>query len=184
MITLDPHPLLDAIAFVTRFPAPLGDMPTPEPLLALLRPGAVAPISSGDDVRAAVRDLFLLTLKPVMDVCNIGSLHSGLPISVVDLSRASTPFRLGVAAPDTRYVFNASGQIIDIGGLLSLFDAEGPCAGPVKDSQRTKTSAETTSTLSVIWGTTGLPGHAAAAFKWYRALLTEAGAEVNQALTP
>ena len=210
MITLDPHPLLDAVAFVTRFPAPLGDMPTPEPLLALLRPGAVAPISPGDDVRAAVRDLLRLggfkptgrskpaseylirasadgalgSINLAVDVCNIVSLHSGLPISVVDLSRASAPFRLGVAAPETRYVFNASGQIIDIGGLLSLFDAEGPCAGPVKDSQRTKTSAETTSTLSVIWGTTGLPGHAAAAFKWYRALLTEAGAEVNQALTP
>lgn len=205
MITLDPHPLLDAVAFVTRFPAPLGDMPTPEPLLALLRPGAVAPISSGDDVRAAVRDLLRLggfkptgrskpaseylirasadgalgSINLAVDVCNIVSLHSGLPISVLDLSRASAPFRLGVAAPETRYVFNASGQIIDIGGLLSLFDAEGPCAGPVKDSQRTKTSAETTSTLSVIWGTTGLPGHTAAAFEWYRALLTEAGAETE-----
>ena len=136
MITLDPHPLLDAVAFVTRFPAPLGDMPTPEPLLALLRPGAVAPISPGDDVRAAVRDLLRLggfkptgrskpaseylirasadgalgSINLAVDVCNIVSLHSGLPISVVDLSRASAPFRLGVAAPDTRYVFNASGQ--------------------------------------------------------------------------
>ena len=28
-------------------------------------------------------------------------------------------------------MFNASGQTIDVGGLLCLFDAEGPCANAV-----------------------------------------------------
>ena len=33
---------------------------------------------------------------------------------------------------------HASGQAIDVSGLLCLFDAEGPCANGVKDSQRFK----------------------------------------------
>ena len=58
---------------------------------------------------------------------------------------------VGVPAAGSTYVFNQSGQEIAVGGLLSLFDAEGPCANAVKDSQRTKTRPETTRTLSVLW---------------------------------
>ena len=110
-----------------------------------------------------------------MDVCNIVSLHSGLPISVVDLGCTREPFRVGVAPPGASYVFNASGQSIDLGGLLCLFDAEGPCANAVKDAQRTKTGPETRGTLSLIWGSVQLPGRAAQAEAWYRALLSEQG---------
>ena len=56
-----------------------------------------------------------------------------------------------------------------------LVDEEGPCAGPVKDSQRTKTQADTTDTLFVVWGTTALPGAAAAAARWCRDLLATHG---------
>jgi DNA/RNA-binding domain of Phe-tRNA-synthetase-like protein len=108
-------------------------------------------------------------------------LHSGLPISVVDLDLARPPLRIGVAPAGARYVFNASGQEIDLAGLLCLFDAEGPCANAVKDAQRTKTHAGTLRTLSVLWGTTTLPGRAAEAASWYRALLAEAGAETAPA---
>ncbi len=52
------------------------------------------------------------------------------------------------------------GQTIDLSGLLCLFDAEGPCANPVKDAQRTKTSPATTQVRCVVWGTTALPGFA------------------------
>ena len=207
MIAIDPHPLLDAAAFITRFPAPLGERVAPASLSALLQPGAEAPLASSDAVRGAVRDLLrhggfkptgrskpaseylirasaegaLGCINLAVDVCNAVSLHSGLPISVVDLSKAHAPFRLGVAEVGTSYVFNASGQIIDIGGLLSLFDAAGPCAGPVKDSQRSKTGPETTRTLSVIWGTSALPGRTSAALDWYRALLSALGAETEPA---
>ena len=59
------------------------------------------------------------------------------------------------------YVSLASGQTIDLAGLLCLFDTEGPCGNAVKDAQRTKTTAETRRTLSLIWGTVALPGRAA-----------------------
>jgi DNA/RNA-binding domain of Phe-tRNA-synthetase-like protein len=202
MFTIDPHPLLDLRAFVTEFPRPLGESPTPPELFALLAEGAAAPLRSDDAVREAVRALlrhggfkptgrskpaseYLLKavrdqlLSPInlaVDVCNIVSFHSGLPISVVDLDKAREPLRVGLATTGMSYVFNASGQMIDLGGLLCLFDAEGPCANAVKDAQRTKTEAATRRTLSLIWGTAALPGRTAAAETWYRALLEAQGA--------
>ncbi|HJN09833.1 MAG TPA: hypothetical protein QF564_14180 [Pirellulaceae bacterium] len=111
----------------------------------------------------------LSSINVAVDACNVVSLHSGLPISVVDLDLAHEPFRVGIAPPESFYVFNPSSQTIDIGRLLCLFDNEGPCANAVKDSQRTKT--ETRRTLSLIWGTNKFPGYAAAADVWYQELL-------------
>jgi DNA/RNA-binding domain of Phe-tRNA-synthetase-like protein len=206
-VTADPHPLLDAGVFTTEFPAPLGGSLTPGEVLALLALDAAAPVRSGDAVREAVRRLlrhggfkpsgrskpaseYLVravgenTLGPInaaVDVCNIVSLHSGLPVSVVDLGKTTEPLRIGIAPAGTSYVFNASGQSIDLEGLLCLFDAEGPCANAVKDAQRTKTDTDTCRTLTVIWGTNELPGHTAKAEAWYRELLRRLGAATEAA---
>jgi len=203
---IDSHPLLDLRAFTTTFPRALGERPTPPDILALLSVQAEAPFKSDDAVREAVReavrallrhggfkpagrskpaseyllravgDAALTSINAAVDVCNIVSLHSGLPVSVVDLAKAKSPFRAAVAPAGLSYVFNASGQAIDLAGLLCLFDAEGPCGNAVKDAQRTKTDANTTQTLTVIWGTTALPDRAARAEAWYRQLLHEIGA--------
>ena len=95
---------------------------------------------------------------------------------MVDLGRAQAPFQVALGLQGSAYVFNASGHVIDLGGLVCLFDAAGPCANAIKDSQRTKTTAETTRTLSIIWGTNALPGRTQAALIWYRALLEQTGA--------
>ena len=200
----DPHPLLDAHAFVTQTSVALSALDASS-LQPLLRLDASAPLQSSDAIRGHVRDLlrhggykptgrgkpaseYLLkaasgdaptlgSINALVDACNVVSLHSGLPISVIDLDRAvGGALRLGGAAEKTTYVFNASGQSIDVGGLLSLFDEEGPCANAVKDSQRTKTHADTRRTLSIVWGSVALPGHAAAATAWYRQLLERLGA--------
>lgn len=202
MLSADSHPLLDAAAFTATFPRALGEMPTPPQLFALLSLEAKAPLSSSDEVRGHIRDLLrhggykptgrgkpaseyliravgekaLGSINLAVDVCNLVSLHSGLPISVVDLDKSKPPHRLALATADTQYVFNASGQTIDVGGLLCLFDADGACANAVKDSQRTKTSPQTTRTLSVIWGSKALPGRSAQTRDWYVSLLREHGA--------
>ena len=208
MLTVDAHPLLDLRAFTTTFPRPLAELPSPEALLAALALTHAAPLHSDDKVRSAVRDLlrhggifkptgrskpaseFLIkavgdgqlgTINAAVDACNVASLHSGLPISVVDLDRATPPFRVALPPDHTTYIFNASGQVIDIGGLVSLWDAEGPCAGPVKDSQRTKTHPGTTRTLSIVWGTRSLPGRAEQTTTWYRELLHALGATTEPA---
>ena len=74
---------------------------------------------------------------------------------------AAPPLRVGIAPAGSSYVFNASGQTIDLAGLLCLFDADGPCANAVKDAQRTKTHAETRATLNLVWGASALSEHRA-----------------------
>ncbi len=206
MLSADPHPLLDLRAFVTIFAHPLGESPSAPEVLALLAEGAAAPLSSDDAVREAVRALlrqggfkptgrskpaseYLLKavreglLSPInlaVDVCNVVSLHSGLPISVVDLERTRQPLRVGIAPAGSSYVFNASGQTIDVGGLLCLFDADGPCANAVKDAQRTKTGPQTRRTLSLVWGTVALPGRAEKTTAWYCDLLEKQGATTER----
>lgn len=205
MLSIDPHPLLDLRAFVTVFPRPLGEMISSPELLSLLSLNAPAPLQSDDKVREAVRTLLrqhgfkptgrskpaseylikavgegqLTGINLAVDACNVTSLHSGLPISVVDLDRAREPLRVGVAPAGASYVFNVSGQSIDLAGLLCVFDAEGPCANAVKDAQRTKTSAETRRTLSLIWGTVALPELADKTAGWYRSLLEQQGAKTE-----
>jgi DNA/RNA-binding domain of Phe-tRNA-synthetase-like protein len=201
-VRIDPHPLLDLRCFETYFPRPLGEMPSSPELLGLLSLTSSAPLRSDETVREAVRRLLryggfkpagrskpaseylikavgdgrLASINVAVDVCNIVSLHSGLPISVVDLDRARPPFHVGLAPPGASYVFNSSGQAIELAGLLCLFDAEGPCGNAVKDAQRTKTDSSTRRTLSLIWGTAELPGRAAQGETWYRNLLEKEGA--------
>jgi DNA/RNA-binding domain of Phe-tRNA-synthetase-like protein len=207
MLHVDSHPLLDLCAFVTELPRPLGELPAPPELTALLQLDAPAPLQSDDAIREqvrallrqggfkptgrskpaseylikAVREGMLTSINLVVDVCNVVSLHSGLPISVVDLDRATAPFRVSVAPAGVSYVFNAAGQSMDLAGLLCLFDAAGPCANAVKDAQRTKTAADTRRTLSLIWGTGALAGRAAQTEAWYRALLEQHGARTEKA---
>lgn len=205
MLSFEPHPLLEAVAFVTEFAAPLGELAPPSALTALLRLDAAAPLQRSEEVRAEVRKLLrhggykptgrgkpaseylvraaeegtLGSINLAVDACNAVSLHSGLPISVVDLELAEAPLAVRIAPENTSYVFNASGQEIRIDGLVALFDAQGACANAVKDSQRTKTHDGTRRTLSIVWGTNAHPGRAAETARWYRALLEAAGAETR-----
>jgi DNA/RNA-binding domain of Phe-tRNA-synthetase-like protein len=204
-LRIESHPLLIAATFTTVFPAPLGSIETPTDALDALRIDGPAPMQREESVRSAVRDLLrhggykptgrgkpaseylvraategaLGSINAAVDVCNAVSLHSALPISVVDLDRARGPFRIGIASAGASYVFNASGQEIDVSGLLCLFDAEGPCANAVRDAQRTKTSDETCATLSVVWGCVGFETRLEQAQRWYRALLESAGATTH-----
>lgn len=205
-LTVEPHSLLQCRAFVTEFPSPLGKMETPPSVIGLHAVNANAPLQRDEEVRKDVRDLlrvggykptgrgkpaseylvkaasegFLGPINLAVDVCNAVSLHSGLPISVIDLDVAKPPLRIAVAEPGSSYVFNQGGQEIDIGGLLCVFDQEGPCANAVKDSQRTKTSEATVRTFSVVWASNPTAGRLERAMEWYREMLEGAGAVVTE----
>ena len=208
-LSVEPHPLLRVAAFTTSFPSPLGGLSTPAAVLDALRLDGPAPLERDEATRGAVRDLLraggykptgrgkpaseylvraasegaLGTINVAVDVCNAVSLHSGLPISVVDLARARAPFRIAIAPEGASYVFNASGQEIDLGGLLCLFDDDGPCANAVRDAQRTKTRGDTRETLSVIWGFAGGEERLAGAERWYRELLDGVRATTERVAT-
>lgn len=202
-LIVDPHPLLLAGCLWATYPAPLGTLSLPAALAPLRAQGA-GPMATDDRIKKAVRDLLrhggfkpagrsrpaseylvratadapLVAINLAVDLCNIVSLHSGLPISVVDTDLTAPPLALRLCEPGATYVFNASGQEIALGGLIEIHDAAGPCAGPVKDSHRTKTHEGTTRTLSVIWGSRALAERTRAALDWYAALHAEAGVEV------
>ena len=205
-LTVQPHPLLEVGAFVTRFARPLVELEAPAEIASLLEPTPEVRMVSSDTVRAEVRQLLrhggfrpsgrskpaseylhaahaegrFPRINAAVDACNAISLWSGLPISLVDVDRLTGALTVTVLPSGTSYVFNPSGQVIDAGGLLSVTDAEGPTGTPVKDAQRTKTHDGTRTTLSLVWGTRALPGRTAKATAWYRELVaTIAGAAVD-----
>lgn len=201
------HPLLELRLLSCVFPEGLGGASSPE-LLQFLDPNTEGPLVIREETKTQIRDLlrwggfkpsgrskpaseyllkaaaggFLGPINPAVDVCNVVSLHSGLPISVVDLDRVVGGLRIGIADKDTRYVFNASGQEIDVSGLLCLMDENGPCANAVKDSQRTKTDSESRRCLYVFWGSTALSGDVEEAYNWARECLAAEGAEALSSL--
>ena len=204
-IEIEPYPDFQPAIFVTTLPAPLADLASPDWLLDLLARDAEAPVQRSEEIRKAVRDLFrhrgykptgrgkpaseylvraaendkLGPINLPVDVCNVVSLHSGLPISVVDLDLAQPPLSIKPGDAEDRYVFNASGQEISVAGLLCLHDAGGPCANAVKDSQRTKTNDATTKTLSIIWAPASLAAHTRTTLNWYTELLQRIGADMR-----
>lgn len=203
---LDPQ--MRAGGFVARWPEPLPPSPAwlVEMLRAGDPTAAASGLPPSDDaVRAAVRALlrfggykpsgrgkpaseYLLaaaaegtlgSINLAVDLCNVVSLHTGLPISVIDLDRAQPPLSIAIPTAGTSYVFNASGQEIRLDGLPCLCDAQGPCANAVKDSQRTKTHAGTTTVLAVVWGTAALGDRTARTVAWYRELSERCGASCD-----
>ena len=190
-VLVEPHPLLDPGAFVVRLARPLGetvtpaydhdpplerDEPTKTAVRDLLRHGGFKPAGrskpASEYLAGAFVDGRFPAINALVDACNVVSLHSALPISVVDLDRTRPPLAIRIAPAGTTYAFNPSGQVIDASGLVCLYDADGPCGTPVKDAQRTKTDASTRAAIVIVWGTRTLGDRTARATRWYRELAT------------
>lgn len=205
-VSVEPHPLLDARVFISRFNSELAQFADRSPLHGRAATRVSSPWPEPDAaLRASIRDVlrhagFKPTgrskpaseylariqaeggLRPIncaVDVCNLVSLYSGLPISVVDLALLNEPLEIAVAAEGASYVFNPTGQTIDVGRLICLHDSQGPCANAVKDAERTKTTAATRATLTVIWGSRQLQQHTEAALRFYAEQLRAAGAAIE-----
>ena len=197
-LNVHPHERLELGLLAARCEPGLA---SPEWLRGLLAADAPAPIEREEAVRGAVRDLLrsktykptgrgkpaseylvraaeegkLGSINAAVDLNNVVSLHSGLPISVVDVERLHPPLEVGLAGEGASYVFNASGQKIQVDGLLCLMDAEGPCANAVKDAQRTKTDAQSGELLYLLWGTREISGRTRAALDWLAELAERVG---------
>lgn len=203
VISIAPHPLLEVEFFAANLPHPLAEIGTPPHLLAaldaeaenlrddetkgavrrMLRLGGYRPAGRGKPASeflvAASQKGILSSINVVVDACNASSLWGGLPISVVDFDRVTEPLKIEIAAEGSSYLFNRSGQEIQLTGLLCLFDAAGPCANAVKDSQRTKTHGETERVFAVVWGTRELPGRAVAVADRYREAIEAVGGQIS-----
>ena len=122
-ISIDEHPVLDAVLLHTRWPTSLQNVETLPMLDAWFSMDAQSSLAVVDDIKTQIRDLLrhggfkpsgrskpaseylvsavqkgrLDTINPAVDCCNVASLHSGLPISVVDIGRGTGPWRIGIA---------------------------------------------------------------------------------------
>jgi DNA/RNA-binding domain of Phe-tRNA-synthetase-like protein len=184
-----PHPLLDLGVFLARLSmpaiahaprAPTHDDVTKNAVRDLLRHGGFKPSGrskpASEYLVAAFANGRWPQITPIVDICNLMSLQSGLPISLVDLDKTRGALSVQIAPAGTSYVFNSSGQVIDASGLVCLCDEAGPTGTPVKDAQRTKTCDATKNVIVVVWGTTALPGRTAETVREYRALMAPFGA--------
>jgi len=105
-------------------------------------------------LRAALSDQFPLVNGPV-DVNNAISLASGLPGSIFDPDLSGTHLLIRRGLPGESYVFNNSGQTIDLRDLLLICRKRDsgwePCGNPVKDAMITKINEHTKNVIAVLY---------------------------------
>jgi|LZCG01.1.fsa_nt_gb DNA/RNA-binding domain of Phe-tRNA-synthetase-like protein len=179
---LDPSPVLPAMIWAEGIapPSPTNEVPAflaeiitrvemageefvPATVRArvrkMLRYGKYKPSGRGKPaseflLRAALNGSFPLVNGPV-DVNNAVSLESGLPGTIFDAALSGTHLLLRRGKPGESYVFNRSGQTIDLQDLLLLCRRiEGswePCGNPVKDAMTTKINENTGSVIAVLY---------------------------------
>jgi DNA/RNA-binding domain of Phe-tRNA-synthetase-like protein len=94
-------------------------------------------------------------ISNAVDLINLVSISSGLPISLISLDRIGWRLQLRYGAPKESYVFNASGQELDLSGLLTLCravdDGSDAVATPVKDSMEAKVGPEDHNLLACVY---------------------------------
>jgi len=133
-------------------------------------------------LRAALTGEFPLINGPV-DVNNAVSLMSGLPGSIFDADISGRKLLLRWGLPGESYVFNRSGQTIDLEDLLVACRlTEGgwePCGNPVKDAMTTKVTEETRNVVAVLYAPADEPIERLASFaaRYAELFRTHCGAE-------
>jgi hypothetical protein len=180
--SLIPPPVLPALIWAEGIEPPVPTETAPEPLDALLdrvrsadeefipselrlrirkmlRYGKYRPSGRGKPaseflLQAALNGSFPLVNGPV-DVNNFVSLASGFPGSIFDAALSGRQLLLRRGQTGESYLFNPSGQSIDLEDLLLVCrrTASGwePCGNPVKDSMTTKVRPETRDVIAVLY---------------------------------
>ncbi|MEQ8789658.1 MAG: hypothetical protein RIC55_25410 [Pirellulaceae bacterium] len=130
----------------------------------LLRHGGFKPAGRGKPaqeylLRVATEQGELPSINNVVDVINSVSLSSGLPISLLSLDRVGSRILVRYGKPEEQYVFNSSGQTLDVRGLLCLCARDGassqPVGSPVKDSMAGKVEAADRNLLACLYAPHG-----------------------------
>ncbi len=126
---------------------------------AMLRFGSYKPSgrskpSSEYLLGAALSNEFPLVNPPV-DANNAVSLQWGYPASIFDLDLCGPVLLLRRGKAGESYVFNQSGQSINLEDLICICRADGeawiPCGNPVKDAMVTKITHHTRNVVAVIY---------------------------------
>jgi DNA/RNA-binding domain of Phe-tRNA-synthetase-like protein len=130
-----------------------------EAVRGLLRTGGFKPSGrskpASEYLAQAAREQRFPRINNLVDVNNLLSLRSGLPISLLDADVVGTRLVLRFGAAAERYVFNGAGHEIDLAGLICACGArevgEEPLGNPVKDSLRGKISDATRNVVGIAY---------------------------------
>jgi DNA/RNA-binding domain of Phe-tRNA-synthetase-like protein len=89
----------------------------------------------------------------LVEINNLVSLESGLPISIFDAERLGPAPRLRFGRAGESYVFNQAGHAMDLEGLPVVCRSadDTPVGNAVRDSMLGKVSAETTRVVAVVY---------------------------------
>ena len=96
----------------------------------------------------------LYRIHNVVDVINLVSLRTLLPIGLYDAAKLRPPLILCRGAPGEAYDGIGKEQL-NLDGLPVLADAEGPFGSPTSDSRRTMVTEATDEVFAVVFGVTG-----------------------------
>ncbi|MFL5385780.1 MAG: B3/4 domain-containing protein [Longimicrobiaceae bacterium] len=99
----------------------------------------------------------LYRIHNVVDVINLVSLRTLLPIGLYDAAKLRPPLVLRRGAPGEAYDGIGKEQL-NLDGLPVLADAEGPFGSPTSDSRRTMVTEATSEVFAVVFGVTGRAG--------------------------
>jgi DNA/RNA-binding domain of Phe-tRNA-synthetase-like protein len=132
-----------------------------DPVRAMLRAGGFKPAGrqkpASEYLAQAAREGRFPSINGPVDCNNLLSLETGLPISLLDADELGSGAALRICGEGESYVFNASGQEMDLAGLLCACAADGsPLGNPVKDSMRGKLKDGTRRLAGFVYAPLGL----------------------------
>jgi len=98
-------------------------------------------------------------INNIVEANNYISLLSGYPISIFDIDKCTSPMIIRHGKDDEKYVFNQSGQELDLKDLLLVADSNcdypkedgRPIGNPIKDSMATKVFEDAKNIIGVIY---------------------------------
>lgn len=128
-----------------------------EAVRGLLKKGGFKPSGrnkpASEYLAQAAREGRFPSINNLVDVNNLISLSSGLPISLLDLDAIGAKLILRFGRENERYVFNSAGQDIDLQGLICACAGatDTPMGNPVKDSVAGKIKDSTHSVIGIIY---------------------------------
>lgn len=184
--SLSPCPCMPVLIWADRISAPIADQGLPpflpeivarahalgdafwpaglkERVRDMLRHGRYKPAGRGKPaseflLASAIAGEFPAINGPV-DVNNAVSLESGYPGSIFDAALTGERLLLRRGLAGESYVFNPSGQRINLEDLLlvcrSADDGWAPCGNPVKDAMSSKVNGSTRSLLAILFAPAG-----------------------------
>ncbi|MBX3074261.1 hypothetical protein KF913_10045 [Candidatus Obscuribacterales bacterium] len=141
-----------------------NEFPTPEikdAVRNLLKTGGFKPSGrnkpASEYLAQAAREGRFPFINNLVDINNLISLRTGLPISLLDKNAIGESLRLRFGRESERYVFNTGGQEIELKGLICACNGERdePLGNAVKDSMTGKIKENTTDVAAIIYAPSG-----------------------------